>query len=445
MKILCLDPVFTSTRLCSFSVFDSDYKFLYQQVLDIDSPGIDMYLSGYECICFDALRVMRMLGTDKFSFMLDAKVLYSLRGPKFDNLIDLGRDIFGENYTKNYDEVLEKIEAHLNSYRITKINVDKYTDDQIFPDYLLRSLYIERAKIVADLISGQHGDERIKNFYSELMYNNIRVLSDISRKPLNIDIGSIEDSDMYHLRAIKKNTTAGKSYLRFNAVGAKTGRLAFKKGTINIYALPKDLRKCITASPNSRIAQFDFKSFQPRLAIFSNKDEEFKKRFREVKDIYSVFPGDRDTNKIGFLAWMFSNSRNEMFEKEASAIYDFRNELYLEAKQNGSVMNFFGRVVHLEDKEKNVLFQNYITSLEVDAILELMRWINKILDKKQSRILFPFHDAIVMEIHNDETEIIPLLKKFMENIFSQRFSSVFPVEVSIGENFGNLKSEEINP
>lgn len=436
MRYLVVDPT-TKSRACFFTVYGEDRSFLYRQILNSDRPEISKLADGnYMFICFDAFKTMGKFD-QKFGFMYDVETLYRLAGYEFRDLIHLGEQVFGDARLYHYRDLSSRIGAHLKSFREVSIDTSNYTEAQLIPAELIEKFYGERASVIFDLFL-EMKDQDVIDFYKKEMFKNLVTLNAISQKPLNIDISAVDGLNTHHIGPIKNRTVDGKLHLKFNPVGAKTGRLGFKRGTVNVYGMQKAVRKCIVAEPDTQIYQFDFKSFQPRLAIFSTDDEKFKDRFRNIEDIYSLFPGERNTIKISFIAWMFSNMKNELFGQEAKPIQDLRNKLFREVQKNGRLINRFGRVLHFKEEKINAVFQNYITSLEVDAILILTRLINKVFQKRKSRILFPFHDAIVLQVHDEEKEIVKNVKNFMESLHRGSFGTSFPVDVKGGHNLGEL-------
>jgi hypothetical protein len=279
--------------------------------------------------------------------------------------------------------------AHLHSYRVAGVKTAGYTEVDLLPQSLIQEMYLERAGIIVEL----YQKVEKQDFYQE-MYSNAKALHAVAKNPLNIDLNLIKDDGSRYANVIRKNTFNGKTPLKFNAVGAKTGRLSFRKGFVNVYTLPKRTRRCIVASENASIVQFDYKSLHPRLAIFSTDNNDFKNKFKDIEDIYSIFPGDRAENKIAFLAWMYSSARNPLFDKEARPIRELKEKLHKEARRTGQVKNEFGRILYFNQADEDkIVFQNYITSLEVDAILTLVRWLVRGLNSRKSRVLFPFHDS----------------------------------------------------
>ena len=95
MKILCIEPIIRSEKICSFTVFDSNYKFLYHCFTDINK--ISKYLNQDNvCICYNIFKVLDFF-KEKIPFLYDIKILYELQSIKNSNLIDLGREVF--NYS----------------------------------------------------------------------------------------------------------------------------------------------------------------------------------------------------------------------------------------------------------------------------------------------------------------------------------------------------------
>ena len=388
-----------------------------------------------EKVCYDIFRNWND------EFLWDVKILYELKGYKFEDIVDLSNIALGNQSTQYIIEIFNKLKAHINSYKVSKINILNYTEKQLFPKELSDKYYKEKHNIILQLLR-KHQEEKqeeVDSFYKSF-YDKIKVVHNISSIPIDIDLESIKEETDHNVKTIQKNTVNGKSSLKFHIVGAKTGRLAFEKGSINVYGLPRHLRKCIVAPQGYDIVEFDLKAAQPRLAIFDTQNEEFKDKFRDVVDIYSIFPGDREKNKIDFLTWMYYTNRNETFEKEAYSIVEHKNNLYHTAKQNGKVVNRFGRVLfYHEGEEKHVLFQNYITSLEVDSILQILCNVYDRLKNTQSRILFPFHDSIVCCVNKKENCIIEEIRSIIQDTLRKEFNALFPVNIKTGKNYGDMK------
>lgn len=430
MSLFCISPIKNSE--CVSLSYMSDKNYFFHSFLE--KAELEKTLDkNNTLICYDVFEILKV--TDDF-FIYDIKILYELLGYKFDSFSDLCKQVLGESSIFKFSSLQERVKNHLRSYSICKINFNTISQEKILPRNLLNSFHEEKCKLLIKLFLN-FKDEDIKKFYGTFL-DKVKMLNSISKTSLHFDLECIKDNDDHYSTTIKNLVKDNTYNLKFHPVGAKTGRLSFDKSSINVYTLPKELRKCIVAPQEYNIVQFDYKAFQPRLAIFSTKDESFKKKFKNVKDIYSLFPGDREKIKIAFLAWMYSNQRNEVFEETAYPVFKLREELYKKSI-SGKVLNPFGRCLFFKNDAKNIVFQNYITSLEVDCMLRIIAKIYHYLSNYKSKIAFPFHDAIVFYIHKDEQFLIKEIQNIMESFFTKGFKSIFPVDVKIGKNYLDIK------
>jgi len=431
-KLVCVEPVFKAGTLSSFTVFDSQGAFLLHHISDVHSTNASRYFVplDYTHVCYDAFKTLGVFG-DKFPILWDVKILYELLGHKAKTFTSLSQTVLGFEKTKRYKEISDQLTAQMRSYKEAKINLTQYSAVEFLPEDLLRDLYLERAKITTELFTRLTDED--KKFYLSF-YESVKNLYGAASDPLNIDLSAIEDDHSHHAYNIRRNVKDGKSHLKFQAVGAKTGRLSFDKGSLNVYILPRDIRSCIVASKGHKLVEVDFKSFQPRIAIFSTENEEFKDVFRQLDDIYAILPGDRAKNKIAFLAWMFAKARmpNEVFDKYLWEIWELRNSLVKKVRHQGFLETRWGRRLHLKDEPKHVVFQNFITATEVDCVLNLM---NKFVEMG-IKVKFPFHDAIVCEVEDDFD--LNILKTTSEKFLFDTFQARFPVQIKCGSDFGNM-------
>lgn len=439
---LVIEPIFNKSRICSFTVF-RDFEFSFNHIQNLDSSNYrEIYFrKDLECYCYNIFRLHRTLG-DQIPFVWDIKTLSELRGYRFKSFIQLAKKILGDEKVTTYLDLSDKVHAFMRSYEVVKINFQKFDNNLVFPENLLGDLYKERATLTLDLFNQFKLDLDLLSFYKDHFNQIERKLFQI-QKPIQIDTQLLKNVKTYHVNTFKSNLdNNGQIRLHFKPVGQKTGRLSFESKTVNMYVLPKEVRNLIKAKKNHKIVQMDFKSFQPRLAIAATNNEKFKSTFEGVEDIYSVFPGDREENKLKFLIWMFHPAmHNELFSEVAAPIVDLKNEVFEKSARDGKIKNPFGRTLYYTGEEKHVIFQNYITSLEADAVLRIFDWLFDFLKDTKSRILFPFHDAIVMEMHDDDIRrgLNNSVANGMEDFYlDEIFRTRFPVEQKSGDNFGEL-------
>jgi hypothetical protein len=439
MKTLVIDTVNSGRKLCSLAVF-SEHKFQYHHFAKLDSPELSS--ADITKVCFNAHKFFSLFG-ESLGLVYDVETLYALSGRKFEfeNLIELGEKIFGRSKLEKYTYASNRVNANLRAYRLTKIDPSKYDLDQLIPTDLIQDLYLERSKIIYDLFK-EINDQDLLNFYNKFQPTQQKICG-LSKQLVSVDLDQIKEFGNYPgFQTIKSQQVNGKVSLYFKPVGAKTGRLSCKKNTVNMLTLPKELRKAIVAEPKSQLVQYDFKSFQPRLAICLTMDQEFKNKFLSTDDVYGQFSGERDKNKIDFLHWMFGTEyEHDVFAREAAPILALRKRVCEEARAaDGKVTNIFGRPLYFNPDDSNsVIFQNLITSTEVDTMLSVFSHLVDFLKPRKSKILFPIHDALVLQIFDDEQELIPRIRELIENFFvASVFFARFPVDVKRGKNLGEL-------
>lgn len=393
-----------------------------------------------EYAVFDAAKTMAFLGWPKDRKFYDIDILYRLHGLKFESLQELVKLVFNESKAQTYVELCDLVSAYRKSYINAKIDSRNFYVNKIMPVDVLKEYYRQRAFLIRDLYLKVRDQEDVVRCY-ESLYSSIVSLFKIASVPLHVDEQCAKLNENVRVKSILPLIKNNKTTLKFNVVGAKTGRLGFKKNSVNMYGLPKTLRHLVVPKKDCKIFEFDFKNFQPRIAIFSTANQQFKDKFKNVDDIYSQFPGDREENKIDLIAWMYSKNKNAKFDKEALPIKQLREYLYGQSKINGKVENLFDRPLHFEQEEDHVVFQNFITSIEADIMLRLVDSLyNEIFNGTSSRILFPFHDAIVCEIHkNDEANLVSKIQDFMQQFVHNIFDAKFPVSGKSGNNFGDMK------
>lgn len=222
--------------------------------------------------------------------------------------------------------------------------------------------------------------------------------------------------------------------IAFHPTGTKDGRLSSVSGLLNVYSVSKEDRHHIKSDPSFRFVQFDYRNFQPRLAIFLTDDQHFRERFLSLEDIYSTGNLSREEQKLLFFRTMYGIDSPQ--ESSLMPIFKLRKKLFQDIKNKGKILNLFGRPIWYNNEEEHVVFRNYITSCEADFVYQKIIEIDKLLEQKKSKICFPFHDAIVFQIHNSEIKLIKDVKKIMENFESIKF----PVQIKQGENFGDMKT-----
>jgi hypothetical protein len=388
-----------------YLLFNLEDKTIQKNTKSTDLPVDDIY-------CFDLYKAYSVFGDD-LPYLLD---LQSLGGLKLDRK-DLVEELFDEQDSTKLLACKEKIAAHIKSYASCKINVSDFRIEELIPQELLDEYYTEKLVCIKKYIEQQENNIYIEPFY-RISYDEIKAVLKLHKSLVLFDDKKIK--------------------FRYNIFGSKNSRLSMRKNSVNIFNLHKDKRQSLQAPEGYTFCQVDFKNFQPRLALSIFGDEEIKQQLRDNRDLYTIFEGDREANKIELISWMFSNRKNDKFETKLECIKEARRKLHLESK-SGVVLNDFGRPLFFSGEEDNVVFQNYICSVEADCILSLILESQSVLQDKKTYLAFPFHDCLVFCVSDEEINEINDLKYLSETYLYKRFGLNFPVSVKVGKNFGSLQ------
>lgn len=397
-------------------------KFLLLDLSDgsIETKSIeDKSLLSYSArsyYCFDLYKYYNFFGLQDNQFVWDLQSLYGLKLERAE-IID---ELFDKDTDKYFFDLKEKINSHIKSYLFCKISLKNYSLDKVIPEDLFKEFYKEKVNCINRLFKSNLLPKECLTFYRKVT-EEIKSIIKISNNVLFVD---------------KKPTK-----LMFNIFGAKNSRMSLRKSLVNIYNLSKDKRASITPPEGFKFAQFDYKSFQPRLALSLFGDASIKQQLRENEDIYSLFEGDREDNKLELISWMFSNRKNPKFDTKLASLKDYRYKLYNEMKNN-SILTPFERPLFFSNEEENVMFQNYICSTEADCIMNLIHHLQTTIKNTESYLILPFYDCLIYCIKNDDYAIINELKGHMENYLYERFEMKFPVSIKVGPDLLNLEKYE---
>lgn len=345
--------------------------------------------------------------------------LQSLHG-LMQNRVDLLEELFDTDDCAYFFSLKEKINNHLKSYSVCNISTKNYSLEDLVSKQLLDEYAFEKMICIKKILKEQQIDLDVKSFY-ETKYNEIRSILKLSLNKINIES--------------KPNR------LMFNIFGSKNSRISIRKNSFNIYNLAKDKRNILTPPEGFMFAQFDYKSFQPRLALSLFGDETIKTELRQNEDIYALFEGDREEIKLELISWMFSNRKNDKFDTKLSSLKESRTKLFKQI-QNNKLLNSYGRPLFFSNEEENVMFQNYICSTEADCIMSLINHIQTKTNDLKSYLILPFYDCLIYCISDEEYAIINELKKHMENYLYEHFEMNFPVSVKVGKDLLNLRNHD---
>jgi hypothetical protein len=244
-----------------------------------------------------------------------------------------------------------------------------------------------------------------------------------------------------------------------------TGRITSKDryNPQNLSKDNEDRTKIISRFRNGRIYQFDYTSFEARIAVYLSGNEEFIQDYYD-KDLHSetaiiIFEThnftaeQRNVAKLANMAIMYGASeatamkllgkypepaeklrRIKMF---LEPVFKKAKEIIEETKQNGQLINKWGSIIKPEKDFAG--FNNYLQSTASEIVVDKCCEIKELLRPYRSQFLFQVHDSLVFDVHPEEVEIVDLIAKTM----SYNRGMIFTVVYKSGPNYRDLSSEYV--
>lgn len=247
--------------------------------------------------------------------------------------------------------------------------------------------------------------------------------------------------------------------LRYSDKRTITGRINCID-SFNVQMLPKDSdtrRQIISRFKGGRIAVFDYKSFETRLAMYLSRDEDFIKtnmnldlHLETSKVVFKRENLNEKERELGkslnhtilygggdrLLKKIILENDIENVDESLERVKTFLNPILSTTtyvsdvyKELGYIINPFGTLVR--PNKTYAAFNNYVQSTAADIVIDKLFEIKEWMKSKESRFMFQVHDSFVFDISpNDENPIEDL-----NNLLSKYNDMVFNVVVKHGENY----------
>lgn len=315
----------------------------------------------------------------------------------------------------------QKLKAFHNSFIESKISLDDNCFFDLVPKQFLLELCETKVQIIDYCFSKI---QKPKNY--DLLLDTQKLLDDISNKKLNLNLEILKNNLHDNRARILLDKVKNSKTISYNLFGSKTGRLTTNPNTFPILNLDAKYRSLLQPN-NDAFVELDFNSAEARVLIgLSGQDQ-------PDEDIHlwnaKRLGVTREEAKKDIFAWMYGSQKvdKEKYEKM------FNLNKILENSYDGkSVTNIYGRKIESDDFHKiNYLIQ----STTNDLVLEQVSKINKMLKNKKTYISFLVHDAVVIDLAKEDKELInPIIGEMRKTRIGN-----FPVNVSIGKDYGSLR------
>lgn len=270
--------------------------------------------------------------------------------------------------------------------------------------------------------------------------------------PLLLEKRELEKVKTTYLESLKEKADVNKVvHCDFHQTGARTGRFSCSKP--NLQNIPRDgavdVRRAFICRPNYTNYYFDYSQIELRiLAHYSREPKMIEEYNKTDNDLHSVTcqavfgevtKQKRNLSKginFGIIYGMGPKKFCEMVNKEYPE-FDmtytdaraFINKYYAtyhkvrlftwrvpqKIMDLGYVKDVFGRKYTCPRGESYKGVNYLIQGCAAGILKRAMIGIDKLLSKTKSNMLLCIHDELVVEVHNDEEHLVPLIVGLMED------------------------------
>jgi len=258
------------------------------------------------------------------------------------------------------------------------------------------------------------------------------VVGDISTRKLNINLNGLTPTEMAETRNRKfiKNIQSSRfsKYCDFDIFGTKTGRLTTRRGSFPILTMHKELRKTIKPT-NDFFIEIDYNAAELRvfLALAGKEQPEIDIHEWNAKNVYRGLV-TRDEAKKRIFAWLYNPDSKDYLSSRA---YE-RDSVVQKYSTQRQVTTFWSKVIPSDEFHA---MSYIIQSTTAELFLRQMIKVDRFLQDKKSHIAFPIHDALILDLKAEETNLIPEII----DIFSDTELGRFKVGSTAGKNFFDMK------
>tara|TARA_Y100000034_G_scaffold132528_1_gene195763 strand:+ start:892 stop:2091 length:1200 start_codon:yes stop_codon:yes gene_type:complete len=333
-------------------------------------------------------------------------------------------EVCPEELQEEWEQIKKRLKACLKAFKTSELSLAENCLYDLLPEYFLFQYLQAKNKITAHVLDTVPRPPNYKT-----IYQLVEMLAEIKQRPLSINIAPIS-----HLLGSVK----GKNFLRtlqtvkrvcdYNPWGTITGRLATRPHSMPILTMAKEFRPCVEPQ-NDWFLELDFNAAELRILLALSGVQQPLNDIHDwnVKNIFDS-KVTRATAKEKTFAWLYSNKENKQLEQL------YNKDLVRNKYWDGcTIETDYGRIIKNVDEHHAL---NYIVqSTTIDMVHEQAYKVYELLKGRKSHISFLIHDAVYIDLaEEDRYEILNLLDTFKKTRYSR-----FKVNVSAGKNLGEMK------
>jgi len=345
-------------------------------------------------------------------------------------------DVIPEYLKDDWMNVSEKIVAFKRSLSIAQVDTYENCFFDLVPERFLVEFCEVKNKITEYIFKNVQKPVRY-DFYKHVDI----MLEDISHRKVAIDRQKITTYlQSPKLKSHANNILEADPYVKYNQFGTRTGRLTTKKGSVPILTMNKEFRSAVQPQ-NDYYLELDFNGAEVRtlLGLLGKEQPPGDVHDFHLNEIFTDIE-TRDQAKVAFFAWLYG-SRSAVVKSDVAKLTKFyEKDSLLEKYWDGdTVTTPFKKQIPDTSKHHalNYLIQSTAAELTLKQALKLEYLLRK--QSHGSHIAFLIHDAVVIDMKNEDED---LLKSLVALMSSTNFGT-FRVNIKKGKTLGSMKDIQI--
>ena len=326
-----------------------------------------------------------------------------------------------EHILPRLERVQSEGKAFLNAFVNSKVNLQDVCFYDLVPKRFLLDYCAVKNEISKHVFESH---SKPKNY--KFLVNLHEFVDSIAQKELKLADSPQEAFnaiDMKRFLQLKQNKR-----VLYNPFGSRTGRLTTRKESFPVLTLPKNFRHLVLPS-NDLFVELDYNSAELRTALsLASKDQPSIDIHNFLKQEIYDDKFSRDEVKQKVFAWLYNPKAKN---KKLSEYFD-KQSILKQYYNYDTISTPFDREIEVsEDKALNYLIQSTTSDMFLTQAIK----IHNILKSSSSHVAFCVHDSLVLDMERSDKALL----KEIVSVFEDTPLGAFKVNVSIGNNFGNMR------
>ena len=350
--------------------------------------------------------------------------LYLEGGTLEDNIPEFLKD--------DWSDVAKNIQAFKRSLSLARVDTNENCFFDLVPQRFLIEFCEVKNRICEHILKTKPKPKRY-GFYRGVAM----MLEDLSHRKVNLDMRAVSSyKSVKKLANIANTIIESEKYVKYNQFGTKTGRLTTKKGSFPILTMSKSMRTAVKPT-NDYFLELDFNGAEVRtlLGLLGKEQPTGDVHNFHIDEIFSNI-NDRSAAKVAFFAWLYG-SRTAVVKEDVQKLEKFYEKDSLLEKHwiDNTVTTPFGKQIN--DTSRHHALNYLVQSTAAELTLKQALKLDYLLRTRGhgSQIAFLIHDAVVIDMKNEDEHLIKSLLALMA---STNFGQ-FEVNLSKGKTLGSME------